>query len=514
MITKTYSALMQGLTPHQVEIECQTTQGKPNLILIGLANQALEEAKERICSALASCNVRLKNRKTIINLAPAQLRKDNSCLELAIAVSLYLTTLENAVDVSKNIYFGELSLAGEIRPIRGALSLVLAAKELGFKNVFLPKAQLEEVKVVDGVNVYGLDHLQTLLDFLHKKIALKPLEPKSFHPNNNKRSDANFSQIIGQENAKRCLEIAAAGGHNLLLMGVPGSGKSMLASSLTSILPPLTKEEAIAVTKIYSLCGLLDDDGLITKRPFRSPHHSISSVGLVGGSSKLLPGEISLSHHGILFLDELAEFKREALEALRQPLESGEVAITRAVGRVVFPANFTLIAASNPCPCGHYGSKRQPCTCSTLTRDKYLKKLSGPILDRIDMQIFVGEVDGDALMKKDDKNKSQNNSDSSVILDRVCQAREVQSWRLKKHGLVTNCQLTSPLVREICGLNLDSQKLLTSAVEKWQLSARSYFKIIKVARTIADLQASPDERIQKKHLAEALQYRLGLNNSF
>lgn len=502
MLVYTRSATIQGLNVTTIEIEADSVRGKPSFLVIGLPEKALEEARERITSALLSCGVRPKCKKTLINLAPADVRKTGSNLELAIAVALWQLTTEKQWSDRQDIFFGELSLDGRLRAIRGALPLVNFAKKHGFKRVFLPSVHQGEVKTISGIKIYLIDHLQQVLDFLAGKIDLRPLVPQAYHADA-QTYKVDFADIVGQQTAKRCLEIAAAGGHNLLLKGVPGAGKSLLASALPSILPPLSQQEALELTTIYSVCGLAAAAGLITVRPCRAPHHTVSAIGLVGGGAQLLPGEISLAHHGVLFLDELGEFHRDALEVLRQPLETGQIVISRASGRVVYPADVTLIAATNPCPCGYLGSKKKPCHCSPAEIARYRRKLSGPILDRLEMQIFVPEVDLTELAQT----KLPTGETSATIRARVIRARERQLARLAPLGLLTNQQLSSAHVRQYLPMTAAATKLLQQAAQKWQLSARSYFKLIKVARTIADLAPTTIDIIDVAQIAESLQYR-------
>ncbi len=504
MLVKTYSATLQGLEASRIEIEVQSTQGKPVLLVIGLAEKAIEEAKERLVSALSECNIRLKCRKTLINLAPADLKKTGSNLELAMAIALWQLTVQKIWSQETDIFFGELALDGQLRAIRGALPLVNWAKKNGFKRVFLPIVNLPEVEVVTGIEIYPVSHLNELLNFLAGKSQLSVLISKPYKADFSK-TKIDLADIIGQKVAKRCLEIAAAGGHNLLLCGVPGAGKSLLAEAMPSILPPLTEEEALELNSIYSVAGLSNGRSLLTTRPCRCPHHTISAIGLAGGGQNLLPGEISLAHHGVLFLDELPEFRRDALEILRQPLESRVITIARASGRVTYPADISLLAASNPCPCGYLGSKIRTCRCNQKTIAHYQQKLSGPILDRLDMKIFVAEVDWEQLTKK----SPPPEDNSALIRLRVLKARERQIQRYRKWQLpiTTNHQLSSAQIRQLVKLDLSAQSLLRQAVEKWQLSARSYFKLIKVALTIADLQEKEELVLSAEQIAESLQYR-------
>jgi magnesium chelatase family protein len=503
MLKRTYAAALEGLRAVKIVVEADSVRGKPGLTIIGLAEKTLEEARERITSALSGCQVRLKSKKTVVNLAPADLRKKGSHLELALAIVLWQLNLDQQLTSEQDIFFGELALNGELRAIRGALPLVRFALAAGFKRAFIPAANQAEVQVIAGIEIYPLRHLQQALDFFLGQKPLTPLTPGTYQPELAKY-DTDFADIIGQSTAKRCLEIAAAGGHNLLLTGVPGAGKSMLTAALPSILPLLTHEEALEVTTIYSIAGGLDQTGLITTRPYRAPHHTISAIGLVGGSQNLLPGEISLAHQGILFLDELGEFRRDALEILRQPLETGMIAITRATGKIVYPARFTLIAATNPCPCGYLGSQKRACTCSPADIARYRRKLSGPILDRLDLQIFVPEVEVTQLAQFQTGVVAET---SAQVRARVIRARARQSARLAALGLRTNQELNSAQIRQVLKLEPAARQLLERAASKWQLSARSYFKIIKVARTIADLAVADEPVIGVAALTEALQYR-------
>ncbi|MBQ6449340.1 YifB family Mg chelatase-like AAA ATPase [bacterium] len=501
MLIKNQSATLQGLQATPIEVEVDGVRGKPGLIFIGLAEKAVEEAKERIINSLALAGVRLPAKKLLVNLAPADLKKTGSTLELAMALSLWELTLGEKKIAATDIFFGELSLDGRLRSVRGALPLVHFARDHGYRRAFVPAANAREVKIVAGIEIYALETLGELIDFFTGKKSLSPLAVARYLPSL-KHTKTDFADIIGQKVAKRCLEIAAAGGHNLLLSGVPGAGKSLLASSLPSILPPLTREEALEISTIYSVCGMLGPEGLIRVRPCRAPHHTISAIGLAGGGHNLLPGEISLAHRGILFLDELGEFRRDALEILRQPLETGVITISRASGHVVYPAQVTLIAATNPCPCGYLGSKKHPCTCSEGEIARYQRKLSGPILDRLDMQIFVPEVEVEELAGMTPPAES-----SAQVRERVIRARQRQEQRWQSLGILTNHQLTSQQIRSQLQLSSGAQKLLSQALKRWQLSARSYFKLIKVARTIADLETREVVTIEENHIAEALTYR-------
>ena len=501
MLAKTFSATLRGLEPIKIEVEVDAVRGAPKLIIIGLPNKAIDEAKERITAALLNCGIRPKSKRTVINLAPANLKKSDNALEFAIVVALLKLYDKVKMETDKTIFLGELSLDGSLKPITGALPLVIAAKEMGFESVFLPKANLNEVNIIKDIKLYPVDHLNRFISFASgKDNNVKPAPLKTF-ASQKQTHPLDFADIKGQEQAKRALEICAAGGHNLIMVGPPGAGKSLLAKTFPSILPPLTEQEAIEVTKIFSIAGLTHKQGLITTRPFRSPHHTISQAGLVGGGSNLKPGEISLAHRGVLFLDEIPEFSRTALESLRQPMEDGVVTIARAAGSARYPASFTLIAAANPCPCGYFGSKQKKCRCSPLIIERYRQKLSGPVLDRIDVRLHVDAVKLKSLTTKD-KGKSES---SAQIRKRVVKARKQQLKRYHKTSYLTNSELMSKDVKRFLKLTDSADKLLTQATASLGLSARSYFKIIKVAQTIADLAGK--NKIETEFISEALQYR-------
>lgn len=501
MSVTTHSATLLGLKPLKIEVEIDTIPGLPNFVLIGLPGQAVDEAKERITAALTNCGIKIKAKRVVVNLAPADIRKTSSAFELAIAVGLLALYGEVPTPAPDTIFFGELSLTGELKPIRGILPLVIAAKTMGFTRVILPQANATEASLIQDIEIIALDHLQSYIQAQKKHQPLAIVLPTSLEKLPTQPHSILITDVVGQPQAKRALEIAAAGGHNLHLVGPPGAGKSMLAKSLNSILPPVSESEILDLTALYSLAGKLPLSGIMNLRPFRSPHHTISHVGLVGGGTNLLPGEISLAHRGILFMDELPEFSRHTIETLRQPLEDHSITITRAHGTVQYPATFTLVAASNPCACGYWGSEEKACQCNAHELQRYSQKLSGPLLDRIDLYVWVKPV----KIKQLSLPEVSNPAIITEIRDRVSRARERQLHRFINTSHQINAELSSKEVRQFCHLEDQAQQLLIKAGEKLQISARSYYKLIKVAQTIADLDGS--DQIKTAHIAEALQYR-------
>ncbi|HPT65850.1 MAG TPA: YifB family Mg chelatase-like AAA ATPase [Candidatus Woesebacteria bacterium] len=507
MLTKILSMANVGLKTENVDVEVNVAEkGFPGFGIVGLVSKAVEETKERVKTAIINSDLEFPTAKITVNLAPADVVKEGSAYDLPVAIGIISAIGEVVLPKEKAYFYGELSLDGSLRHTRGVFLLALLAKEEGVKNIFVPRMSANEASVVEDVNVYPVDNLKSLIRHLKGEKIIEPLKPiKVTEILSDITPEFDFSEILGQPQAKRALEIAAAGGHNIFMMGPPGSGKTMLARAMAGILPNLTERESLEVTKIYSLTGNIPPGGsLIRQRPFRSPHHTTSQIGLIGGGSNPHPGEISLAHRGVLFLDEFPEFGRNSLEALRQPLEDGYVCVSRAAGSVTFPAQFILVAAANPCPCGHLGDPKKECKCSNYQILNYQKKLSGPIMDRIDLHLIVPAVDVNNLMIDKEKIKGES---SIEIKKRINEARKIQSERFKNLAHVhSNSDMKNSHLKEFAKLSDDANLFLKQAVNKFALSARSYFRLIKVARTIADLEKS--EIIKEFHIAEALQYRV------
>lgn len=503
MVTKSITATTVGIEAYKIEVEVDVANSFPGISIVGLPDNAVNEAKERVHSAIKNSGFSFPTGKVIVNLAPAVIRKEGTNFDLPIAIGILKEQGINIPDVLDMAFIGELSLDGSIRRVNGVLPLVASLKENGINTVFVPDDNAKEAALVQGIKVFGAKHLGDIVSHF----ADNPIEETKVDINKYLEENAlidysyDFKDVKGQQKAKKALEIAAAGGHNLLMTGSPGSGKTMMAKCMASILPPLQLQEALELTKIYSISGLLSSDKpLMTKRPYRAVHHTASPNGIIGGGTNPKPGEITLAHRGVLFLDEMVEFPRQVLEVLRQPLEDGEVVISRSKSSVKYPSNFILLGAMNPCPCGFLGDKEKQCSCTETQIQRYKARLSGPLLDRIDLVIEVPRLTTDELI-----NTKAEAEPSIKIRERVVKARKIQADRYKNDGILTNSELTAEMVKKYCVLDDKSQQILKLAAQKYQLSGRKYNRVLKISRTIADLNAS--ENITSEHLTQALQYR-------
>jgi len=505
MVNSVKTASVIGINAYEVFVETDVVNSLPSVSIVGLPDASVNEARDRVKSAIKNSGYTFPSKKVVINLAPADLKKVGTSFDLPIAVGI-LTEEEvlDAKTLEDYAFIGELSLDGTVRGVNGVLPLVLGLKEAGVKNVIVPKINANEAALNSEVNVFGVSHLTEVVGhFTDTKIQPTKVDVNEYLKTQNEQDYVfDFKDVKGQHKAKRALEIAAAGAHNILMIGSPGSGKTLMAKCFASILPPLELSEALELTKIYSVCGLLsDDEPLMVKRPFRAVHHTASANGIIGGGSNPKPGEITLANRGVLFLDEMVEFPRAVLEVLRQPLEDGEIVISRAKHSIKYPAKFMLLGAMNPCPCGFLGDREKQCTCSDFQVSRYLAKLSGPLLDRIDIQVDVPRLTSQELLSSTDDEEC-----SAIIRERVIKARKIQYERYKNESILTNSELTSELIKKYCPIDEQSRQILKTAVVKYQLSGRRYDRVLKLARTIADLDGSFD--ISCNYLMQALQYKM------
>ncbi len=504
MVNKVTTGAVIGLKAYEVSVETDVQNGLPSFSVVGLPDAAVNEARDRVRSAIKNSNFTFPTKKIVINLAPADLKKAGTSFDLSIAMGILIEEgVLEADSVKDYAFLGELSLNGDLRGVRGVLPVVMGLKDIGIKNVIVPFCNAKEAALVDNINIFGAESLFDVVNHF-TEVPLKQTisDIASYLSVSNENYEYDFKNVKGQQKAKRALEIAAAGGHNLLMVGAPGSGKTLMAKCFASILPPLNLSEALELTKIYSICGLLTpEEPLVRKRPFRMVHHTASANGIIGGGSNPMPGEITLAHRGVLFLDELVEFPRNVLEVLRQPIEDGEIVISRAKHSIKYPAKFLLLGAMNPCPCGYLGDKEKQCTCSEYMINRYLAKLSGPLLDRIDLQIDVPRLTANELLTSSEAPES-----SFEIRKRVINARNIQAERYKNENIFTNSELTPDMIKKYCQIDEASKEIFKAAIIKYRLSGRRYDRVLKIARTIADLDNS--DIIKQKHLMQALQYKM------